>query len=188
MRRVSNLTDSWLADRLLAWAWMRGAITPLLLAVLAACGTRAPAIIAPGGSGSLEAPSIGEELWAARLLELTNEFRASQHLPPLELAEDACVVAYEHAWDMDGRAYFSHVNPDGEGPRERFARHGIPAEWVGENLARGQATPEEVLQAWIDSPDHLANLIYPGWTRVGLAVHSRRGAGPWWAADYFAGE
>jgi uncharacterized protein YkwD len=123
--------------------------------------------------------------WAQRVLELTNLVRADHGLPSIRLDDGACRVAYEHSWDMDVRSFFDHVNPDGESPRERFARHGIDSPWVGENLARGQSSPEEVVQAWMDSPSHRENLLYPWWTHVGIAVHTRAGAGPWWTADYF---
>lgn len=169
-------------------SWCRGAIAPALLAValtLSGCGSGATPILPPGGPGTAEASSAGEEEWALRVLDLTNSIRAEHGLTPLALDPTASLAAYEHCWDMDLRGYFDHVNPDGEVPVERLARHGVERPWVGENLARGQATPEEVVQAWIDSPPHRENILYPGWTRVGIAVHSGPAAGPWWAAEYF---
>ena len=156
-----------------------------LVVGLAACGGGAPIVVAPGGAGTLASTSAGEDAWADQLLERTNEVRAEHGLLPLTLDDRACAAAYEHSWDMDLREFFDHVNPDGEGPVDRLARHGVVEPWVGENLARGFASPEDVVQGWMDSPAHRENLLYPGWTHVGIAVHSAPSGGPWWTADYF---
>ncbi len=171
--------------------WARGAGAALALVAaswLGGCGGGAPAVVAPGGAGTLAATSDGEFDWALQVLELTNEIRAEHGLDPLVLDESATEAAYEHSWDMDLRDFFDHVNPDGEHPIDRLARHGRVEPWVGENLARGHASPAEVVAAWMDSPDHRANLLYPWWTHVGIAVHTSPVGGPWWTADYFDGE
>lgn len=155
---------------------------------LAGCGGGAPIAVAPGGPGTAAATSSGERDWAQDVLDLTNDVRAAHGLAPLRLDETANEAAYEHAWDMDLRDFFDHVNPDGEHPVDRLARHGIERTWVGENLARGHATPEDVVAAWMDSPVHRENLLYPWWTHVGIAVHTAPTGGPWWAADYFMDE
>jgi uncharacterized protein YkwD len=113
-----------------------------------------------------------------------NEIRSGRGLKPLTIDERASRAAYEHGWDMDLRDYFAHVNPDGEGPEERLARHGVGRPAVGEVLARGHATPEDVVAAWMASPPHRANLLHPGWTRVGIGIHSGPAEGPWWTADF----
>jgi uncharacterized protein YkwD len=86
---------------------------------------------------------------------------------------------------MDERRYFAHANPDGEGPRERLARGGLQHPHVGENLARGFVSADAVVRAWMDSLPHRENLLYPWWTRVGIAVHVGGPDGPWWVAEYF---
>lgn len=160
----------------------------VLAASLVGCGGGAATVVAPGGPGTAAATSSGERDWAQEVLDLTNEVRAAHGLAPLRLDETANEAAYEHAWDMDLRDFFDHVNPDGEHPVDRLARHGIERTWVGENLARGHATPEDVVAAWMDSPVHRENLLYPWWTHVGIAVHTAPTGGPWWAADYFMDE
>ncbi len=148
------------------------------------CGGSGAVPVAPGGSGTLVAPSPGESAWALRVLELTNEERAAFGLAPLELDPEASVVAYAHCWDMHLRDFFDHTNPDGLGPEERLAQHGVSFDVARENLARGHATPESVVQGWMASDVHRANILYPGWTRVGIAVHSGPDDGPWWAQEF----
>jgi uncharacterized protein YkwD len=109
--------------------------------VLVGCGGAAAPIVPPGGAGTPAASSVGEEDWALEVLDLTNKVRAANGLGPLVLDAKASAAAYDHCWDMDVRGFFDHENPDGEGPKERLARHGIDTPWVGENLARGHATP-----------------------------------------------
>jgi len=182
-QRVADAPGSYQAGAvthgMLAWALLAAAMW------MTACGGGIAPVLPPGGPGTAAAASSGEAQWALAVLDLTNAIRSEHDLAPLALDPVASIAAYEHSWDMDVRDYFDHVNPEGEVPVDRLARHGVERPWVGENLARGQATPEEVVRAWMDSPHHRENLLYPGWTRVGIAVHSGPTAGPWWVADYF---
>ena len=147
---------------------------------LSGCGGGGGIAVPPGGPGTAEAISPGELTWAQRVFELTNELREDHGLQPLEWAPHASIVAYEHAWDMHVRGYFAHANPEGERVEERLQRHGVPFDMAGENLARGHVSPEAVMAGWLASPSHRENLLYPGWTHVGVAVHTGDERGPWW--------
>ena len=151
---------------------------------LGGCGLAAEPALPPGGPGSLSKPSVGELAWAQRVLDLTNAERAAHGLAPLVLDERACDAAYSHSWDMDLRRFFNHVNPDGEGPGDRLASHGVSFRDAGENIARGHGSPEEVVRGWMESPSHRVNILYPGWERIGIAVHSGPSHGPWWTQEF----
>lgn len=153
--------------------------------ILGGCGGGAPLAIPVGGAGSLTESSLGESDWAQQVLELTNAERAAYGLAPLQWDERAARAAYEHAWDMHLRGFFAHVNPDGEDYEDRLARHVESFEVSRENLARGHGSPEAVVEGWMASPDHRANILYPGWTHVGIAVHTGSSHGPWWAQEFF---
>jgi len=157
----------------------------ILVALLGGCGGGGTAVVPVGGAGALSESSAGEQAWAREVLDLTNAERAARGLAPLIWEDRAARAAYDHAWDMHLRGFFEHVNPDGEDPTARFVRYVPEFTWVGENLARGHVSPEAVVEGWMASPDHRANILYPGWTHVGIAVHSGPAQGPWWVQEFY---
>ena len=157
----------------------------VLACLLSGCGLAAEPIVPDGGPGTLAYSSVGEQVWAQEVLDLTNAERAAHGLAPLILDEAASRVAYEHSWDMDLRDFFDHRNPDGEGPEDRLAKQGVEHRDAGENIARGQDSPQAVVQAWMESPSHRLNMLYPGWTHIGIGVHSGPSRGPWWTQEFF---
>jgi uncharacterized protein YkwD len=92
----------------------------------------------------------------------------------------ASQVAYEHCVDMDVRDFFSHTNPDGDGPGDRIAAAEISHAGWGENIAWGYASPQAVMDGWMNSPGHRANILNSAWTHVGIGVHAPGVGGPWW--------
>ena len=166
----------------------RGGVCVLVLVsalAMTACGGGAATAVPVGGAGTLTVASTGEEAWKMEVLELTNAVRAEHGLQPLILDPVASEAAYEHSWDMHLRGFFDHVNPDGEHPHDRLARHGVEFEISRENLARGHASPQDVVEGWMASPSHRANILYGGWTHIGVAVHSGAANGPWWAQEFY---
>jgi uncharacterized protein YkwD len=129
--------------------------------------------------------SLGERGWAEEVLALTNRERESHGVAPLVWDDGAAEAAYEHSWDMHVRDYFDHVDPDGNGPAERLAEQEVLFLYAGENIARGQRSPMEVVQAWMDSPGHRENLLSPVWTHVGIGVHTGPDRGPWWTQEFY---
>jgi uncharacterized protein YkwD len=70
---------------------------------------------------------------------------------------------------MAARGFFSHVNPDGEGPGERTAEQGYP-QWSGENIAMGYPTPEAVVSGWMESEGHRANILNCDSVAIGVGA------------------
>ena len=157
----------------------------VMACLVAGCGLAAEPIVPDGGPGTLTYSSVGEQVWAQQVLDLTNAERAAHGLAPLILDEAASKAAYEHCWDMDLRNYFDHQSPDGEGPADRLAKQSVEYRDAGENIARGHGSPYEVVQAWMASPSHRVNMLYPGWTHIGIGVHSGPSRGPWWTQEFF---
>jgi uncharacterized protein YkwD len=156
----------------------------LLAAALLACGSGGG-----GGGNGFEpppdpTPPSQEELDLAQdVLDLVNAERVSRGLDPVVEDAGASEAAYEHAFDMDARDFFGHVNPSGEDPGDRLDRAGVSWSIAGENIARGQDSPAEVMSEWMASPDHRANILHPDFTRLGVGVHLGSG-GPWWVQDF----
>lgn len=95
----------------------------------------------------------------AELTARVNSYRASVGCPSLSWHDPLADVAQEHSEDMVRRSFFGHVNPDGESPFDRMRAAGI--RWsgpAGENLAAFVEDPATVLDRWLRSPGHRANL------------------------------
>ena len=103
-----------------------------------------------------------------KVLELTNADRAQRGLGALTLDALASNVARAHSADMCQRRYFSHVNLNGEEPWDRLRRGGVQFGGAGENIAKGQRTPEEVHRGFMGSAGHRANLLGGQWKRMGV--------------------
>jgi uncharacterized protein YkwD len=129
---------------------------------------------------------------AARVLSLTNEarsrprhcgtqsFEAAGPLAPDPLLDRAAAV---HSRDMAQHSHFEHEGRDGSSPAERVSRAGYRWRSVAENIGSGQTTPEQVVQEWLGSPVHCANLMSPRFTEMGVAyaVDLNSEAGIYWA-------
>lgn len=125
---------------------------------LAGCGTGLDV-----GSGS------GSTL-ATQVFTLTNNERSSEGIAALTWNDQLAVAAAVHAKDMADRDYFSHYSPEGEDVGDRATQAGYQWAWVGENIAKGQRTAAQVVQAWMDSPGHRENIVREEFTELGVAV------------------
>jgi uncharacterized protein YkwD len=91
-------------------------------------------------------------------------------------------AAAEHSQDMANHNYFDHTGRDGSSPAIRATRSGYKWRTVGENLASGIMTPEEVVSGWVGSPHHCANLMDGRFTQmaVAYAVNNTSNNGIYW--------
>ena len=112
-----------------------------------------------------------------QVLALVNAERAAAGCGALSADSGLASVARAHSADMRDRGFFDHVNPDGLDPFERAERAGVSAR--AENLAWGQQDAAEVMQSWMTSPGHRANILDCSLTRLGVGVAQGSG-GPWW--------
>lgn len=91
-------------------------------------------------------------------------------------------AARVHSTDMGTRQYFDHINPDGENPGDRLARAEYIASTWGENIAFGYASPEAVVEGWMSSDGHCANILRPTFTEIGVGY----GTGDLWTQVFAA--
>lgn len=109
-----------------------------------------------------------------RVFELTNRVRATHRLPPLIWCDLAACVARGHSMDMLYNNFMRHTGSDGSSIRERLERVGIENMRGGSaSIAGGWLTPEEVVQAWMDSPRYRPNLLSRDFTHVGVGFFQR---------------
>lgn len=117
-----------------------------------------------GGGGGNEAAGGPN---ASAVVNLVNDERASNGCDPVHVDDRLTAAAQEHSQDMSDRDYMAHENPEGEGPGERASRHGYEA-WGAENVAKGQQSAEQVMDAWMNSPGHRANILNCGLEAIGV--------------------
>jgi uncharacterized protein YkwD len=91
---------------------------------------------------------------------------------PLRMEGRLKRAADAHSDDMVSRSFFGHQNPSGESPFDRIARAGYRYRTAGENVAAGQRSPQQVVQAWMDSPGHCRNIMNASFTETGIG-HTR---------------
>jgi len=107
---------------------------------------------------------------AVEIINLTNQERAKNNLPPLTPNAQLLKAALAKADKIFAEQYFSHNSLDGvkfsTWVKEEDYRYLI----VGENLALGFDKPEAVLEAWMKSENHRANILNPRFRDIGLAV------------------
>lgn len=103
-----------------------------------------------------------------KVVELTNVERQKQGLKPLVLDEALSKVAREKSLDMQRNKYFSHTSPTYGSPFDMMKKFGISFRTAGENIAMGQRTPEEVVNAWMNSSGHRQNILNPNFTHIGV--------------------
>jgi len=130
--------------------------------------------------------STGAELRRERMedhvLNLVNAERAKAGVPPLHKDARLRRAARGHSADMARRGFTSHDDPDGVTPVDRMRAEGYP-EPGAENIARGQSHPQAVMQAWMNSPGHRANILRAEFARIGIGVHLGTD-GPWWTQNF----
>ncbi|NEQ25833.1 MAG: CAP domain-containing protein [Microcoleus sp. SIO2G3] len=105
--------------------------------------------------------------FVSKVLQLTNSFRRQNHLKPLRLNDRLTAAAQQHSQDMALQDFFAHEGRNGSTVQARGLAAGYRGS-IGENIAAGQPTPQAVVQAWIDSAPHRANLLDPRYRDIGI--------------------
>lgn len=102
------------------------------------------------------------------VVELTNKERAKNGLKELTLDNELSKVAKVKSQDMSTNNYFDHTSPTYGSPFDMMKQFGISYKAAGENIAKGQKTPEEVVNAWMNSEGHRANILSDKFTHIGV--------------------
>lgn len=103
-----------------------------------------------------------------QVVDLTNAERAKEGLKPLEMHSPLMEVAQAKSEDMAKNNYFSHTSPTYGSPFDQIKSAGISYRSAGENIAQGQRTPQQVVQAWMESPGHRQNIMNANYTHIGV--------------------
>ncbi|WP_407658374.1 CAP domain-containing protein [Kitasatospora acidiphila] len=135
------------------------------------------------GPGGLPAPAPGQTAFITQVIKLVNVQRAQNGCGPVTANGQLQQAAQRQSDDMAARQFFDHTNPDGAGPQQRIEATGYQWSTWGENIARGQSDPASVMDSWMNSPGHRANILNCAFKQLGVGVHMGPN-GPWWTQDF----
>ncbi|MFF7990767.1 CAP domain-containing protein [Kitasatospora xanthocidica] len=136
----------------------------------------APATPVGGGAAPSDAQAV---------VDLVNAERAKAGCGPVAAEPRLATAAQSHSDDMANRNYFDHASPEGYHADHRIEATGYRWSTWGENIARGQKDPAAVMDAWMNSPGHRANILNCAFKQLGVGVRTGSG-GPWWTQVFAA--
>jgi uncharacterized YkwD family protein len=119
--------------------------------------------------------------YANQVIALVNQARAKAGLKPLASSSYLSGMALDKARDMYHNNYFSHTSPTYGSPFNMMKLYGIQYSYAGENIAKGQKTPQEVMTAWMNSKGHRQNILSPNFTKIGVAYYNGE-----WVQEFIA--
>jgi uncharacterized YkwD family protein len=118
--------------------------------------------------------------YESQVIDLVNKERSAQGLAPLKYNSQLAKVAAAKASDMRDNNYFSHTSPTYGSPFDMMKSFGIKYNAAGENIAKGYRTPKAVMDGWMNSPGHKANILNGNFTEIGVGyVTDSSGSGYW---------
>ena len=131
-----------------------------------------PQTTPPGSTGS----TGGIE---AEVISLVNQERANRGIAPLTYNSALANVARTKSEDMAENNYFSHNSPTYGSPFDMMQTFGITYTTAGENIAKGQTTAAEVMNAWMNSAGHAANILNSNFSEIGVGYVYNNGVPIW---------
>ncbi|MYX95093.1 CAP domain-containing protein [Streptomyces sp. SID486] len=151
--------------------------------------TAAPAAPAPAPSTSSAAPTAAgtpkpaaaPSGVTAEILRLVNAQRGQAGCQPLTLNSTLTKAAQAHSADMAAHKNMSHTGSDGSSPGDRITRAGYTWSTYGENVAYGYSTAQQVMDGWMSSPGHRANILNCGFKEIGVGLAQ---PGSYWTQDF----
>jgi uncharacterized protein YkwD len=147
-----------------------------------------PLLSAKLGDAQSEGQKLLSELNVARSQARQCGGQAFAAAAPLAWNATLGTIAQDHSRDMANNNYFDHKDRDGRTPGDRAELAGYSGQQVGENIAAGQDTVHKVVEGWLASPGHCANLMNPQYQELGAAYATdpKSSAGIYWTAMFGA--
>jgi uncharacterized YkwD family protein len=120
-----------------------------------------------------------QSTFATQVVHLVNQERAKAGLNALTSNGALTTMSLDKAKDMYNRNYFDHTSPTYGSPFDMMKTYGIQFSYAGENIAKGQRTPQEVMTAWMNSAGHRQNIL--NYTKIGVAYYKGE-----WVQEFIA--
>ncbi len=118
------------------------------------------------------------------VVTLVNQERAKQGLAPLKENVKLSTVARTKSEDMAKNNYFSHTSPTYGSPFDMMKQFGITYSAAGENIAMGQPTAASVMDGWMNSPGHKANILSKDFTEIGVGIAKNANGSIYWTQQF----
>lgn len=127
-----------------------------------------PALIYPGQVINIPSLDTSVTSYEKEVVRLVNEIRRENGLNPLTEDWELSRVARYKSQDMLDNKYFSHTSPVYGSPFTMMKNFGLSYRSAAENIAKGQSTPEAVVNAWMNSSGHRANILNASYKKIGV--------------------
>ncbi|MDB0438373.1 sporulation protein [Clostridioides difficile] len=134
----------------------------------------------PEDNNSSDSTTGNFSAYQKEVVDLVNVERSKAGLNPLTLDADVSNVATKKSQDMIDNNYFAHNSPTYGSPFDMLKKFGISYKTAGENIAMGQKTPKEVVNAWMNSEGHRKNILNPNYSKIGVGVAQKSGGSIYW--------
>ena len=125
-------------------------------------------------------PSTDFSSYQQQVLDLVNAERTKRGISALTLDSNLSSVATKKSQDMVNKNYFDHTSPTYGSPFDMMKQFGISYRTAGENIAKGQKTPQEVVTAWMNSEGHRKNILNPNFTNLGVGIAKDSNGTTYW--------
>jgi uncharacterized YkwD family protein/spore coat assembly protein SafA len=127
-----------------------------------------PNLIYPGQVLTIPTLSTTVSAYEAEVIRLVNDIRTQNGLKALTTNWELSRVARYKSQDMLDKKYFSHTSPTYGSPFDMIKAFGLTYRAAGENIAYGYSTPTKVVDGWMNSPGHKANILNKNYTQIGV--------------------
>jgi len=126
----------------------------------------------------LSAAEPSNEITTENVIRLMNDYRAEEGLPPLHGETRLALAAGDRMRHMEEESYWAHESPEGMTPFVWVRAREYQYQMVGENLASGFETARLLVQSWMESPGHRANIMSEDYEDCGIAIIDGATTGP----------
>jgi len=126
----------------------------------------------------VSAAEPSNEITTENVIRLMNDYRAEEGLPPLHGETRLALAAGDRMRHMEEESYWAHESPDGLTPFLWIRAREYNFQTAGENLASGFETARLLVQSWMESPGHRANIMSPDYEDCGIAIIDGATTGP----------
>ena len=140
---------------------------------------RNPDMIYPGDKVTIPLVDESVKTLEQEVLNLVNKERKKNNLPELKLDWEISRVARYKSQDMCEKNYFSHTSPTYGSPFDMLKKFKISYVTAGENIAKGQKTAQAVMNSWMNSQRHRANILNKNFTKMGVGMYEKNNSIYW---------